>query len=62
MATALYHLTAATIMAHEAAQLTQGERRLALAKLVLAHKLEPQDPLAAPDDEQDAWCALLEEA
>lgn len=49
-ATALYNATSATIMAHEGAALgARGEdaRRLLLARLVLDHRLKPQDPLSA---------------
>ena len=46
-ASALYHVTTACAMAWESRQLGKPQR-LALARLVLAHRLLPQDPLA-PD-------------
>jgi hypothetical protein len=44
-ATGLYHATAAALLADEAARLDDPVR-LDLARLVLAHKLAPRDPLA----------------
>ena len=54
-ATGLYHATAAALFADEAARLGDPVR-LDLARLVLAHKLAPRDPLAAapPEDESAA--------
>jgi hypothetical protein len=54
-ATGLYHATAAALFVHEAEQLGDPIR-LDLARLVLAHKLSPRDPLAgsAPQDEVTA--------
>jgi len=54
-ATGLYHVTAAALFAHEAEQLGDPIR-LDLARLVLAHKLGPRDPLASssPGDEAAA--------
>jgi acyl-CoA dehydrogenase len=51
-ATGLYHLTAAALFAQEAERLGDPVR-LDLARLVLAHKLAPRDPLAGapPADE-----------
>jgi alkylation response protein AidB-like acyl-CoA dehydrogenase len=51
-ATGLYHATAAILFAYEAERLGDPAR-LDLARLVLAHKLSPRDPLAgsSPDDE-----------
>ena len=46
-ASALYHLTSAVAMGWEAGH-TGSLRRLLLAQLVLAHRLLPRDPLAAP--------------
>jgi hypothetical protein len=43
-ATGLYHATAAALLASEAEQLGDPVR-LDLARLVLAHKLKPRDPL-----------------
>lgn len=44
-ATALYHATAAVLMACEGTRLAPDFRRLALSHLVLRHKLLPYDPL-----------------
>ncbi len=52
-ATGLYHATAAALFAHEAEQLGDPVR-LDLARLVLAHKLAPRDPLGASAPEDDA--------
>lgn len=43
---ALYHICTAIIMAWEAARMQPDYRRLALANLVLHHRLLPSDPLA----------------
>ncbi|XKE47308.1 acyl-CoA dehydrogenase family protein [Halomonas organivorans] len=62
IASSLYHLTSAVFLAWEASQLGDDWRRLALAHLVLRHKLLPADPLAlaeAPSPELIA--TLLEE-
>ena len=59
---ALYHITSATLLAHEGAKLgAQGEdaRRLILARMVIDHRLRPQDPLAIPQDEDPMAVALL---
>ncbi|WP_028217936.1 acyl-CoA dehydrogenase family protein [Paraburkholderia oxyphila] len=59
-ASALYHATTAAFMACEAAQVSRGAqdyRRLALAHLIVRHKLLPRDPLAL--DERDADAAQL---
>ena len=50
MASALYNATSAIIMAWEAAR-SGNWRRLALAHLVLRHKLATQDPLAPSTDD-----------
>jgi acyl-CoA dehydrogenase len=54
-ATGLYHVTAAALFVHEAERLGDPVR-LDLARLVLAHKLRPRDPLAgsSPGDEAAA--------
>ena len=54
-ASALYHITSAIGLAHEAAA-AWLPHRLALAKMVLTHRLLPRDPLARDDDgaSQDA--------
>jgi acyl-CoA dehydrogenase len=59
-ASALYHATTAALMACEAAQVSRSAedyRRLALAHLIVRHKLLPRDPLAL--DERDADAAQL---
>ena len=51
-ASGLYHATSAALMAWEAERLGTGggdARRLLLARMVLEHRLTPQDPLAAPE-------------
>ncbi|WP_321902619.1 acyl-CoA dehydrogenase family protein [Paraburkholderia tropica] len=57
-ASALYHATAAAFMACEAAQISRGGaqdyRRLALAHLIVQHKLLPRDPLALDDRDAHA--------
>ncbi|WP_342128725.1 acyl-CoA dehydrogenase family protein [Hydrogenophaga sp. OTU3427] len=66
-ASALYHLGSAVAMAWEAARLPDGSlaarQRLALAQAVLAQRVAPQDPLAAPlpadaASADDELCAL----
>ncbi|SDB72120.1 acyl-CoA dehydrogenase [Belnapia rosea] len=58
-ASALYHLTSAAAMAWEAGRLGCAER-LALARLVLVHRVLPRDPLADTDEAVPA--ALLAKA
>lgn len=62
-ASALYHATAAILMAGEGAALAAAggdARRALLARLVLEHKLGAQDPLAFDaDDDEDAVAAAL---
>ncbi|BBU31144.1 acyl-CoA dehydrogenase [Burkholderia sp. THE68] len=48
-ASAVYHATTAVFMATEAARVAPDHRRLALAHLVIEHKLMPRDPLAPTD-------------
>jgi alkylation response protein AidB-like acyl-CoA dehydrogenase len=49
-ASALYHAMSATLFAWEAARLGKaGAPRAALARLTIAHKLSPRDPLAEDD-------------
>lgn len=55
---ALYHIATAILMAVEGVRLAPDYRRLALAHLVLRHKLLPVDPLALPEDDS----ALLSDA
>jgi alkylation response protein AidB-like acyl-CoA dehydrogenase len=52
-ATGLYHATAAVLLAYEADQLGDPVR-LDLARLVLAHKLNPRDPLAGSSRDEEA--------
>jgi acyl-CoA dehydrogenase len=58
---ALYHASTAILMACEGAQLAPDYRRLALAHLVLRHKLLPSDPLDlhAASDDADVIDALV---
>jgi acyl-CoA dehydrogenase len=63
-ASALYHAASAAIMAVEGAALAArggDTRRFALARLVLDHKLAPQDPFGALDEraENEAFDLLL---
>ncbi|GAB7539858.1 acyl-CoA dehydrogenase family protein [Burkholderia sp. 3C] len=53
-ASAVYHATAAVFMATEAARMGSDFRRLALAHLVVEHKLMPRDPLAPVNAGADA--------
>ncbi|VVE00064.1 Putative acyl-CoA dehydrogenase AidB [Pandoraea eparura] len=53
-ASAVYNATTAVFMATEAARLAPDFRRLALAHLILEHKLLPRDPLAPKDIRDDA--------
>jgi alkylation response protein AidB-like acyl-CoA dehydrogenase len=57
-ASALYRVTAAVVMAEEAARLEQDARRALLASLVLEHHLENRDPLAQADTAREAEIAL----
>ncbi|MFC4168511.1 acyl-CoA dehydrogenase family protein [Teichococcus aestuarii] len=57
-ASALYHLTSAAALAWEAGQLGLPER-LALARLVLRHRVLPRDPLAPGTPETEAELAPL---
>ena len=59
-ATALYHASAAVLMATEGAQLAAeggDARRVLMARLVYIHKLGPRDPLAFDPDLNDAEIA-----
>ena len=51
-ATALYYITATALLAYEAERLGSPVR-LDLARLVLAHKLSPRDPLATSSREEE---------
>lgn len=57
-ASALYHLTSAAALGWEAEQLGMPER-LAVARLVLRHRLLPRDPLAPEASMEDAALAPL---
>ncbi|MSP75502.1 MAG: DNA alkylation response protein [Rhodospirillaceae bacterium] len=64
---ALYHATTAALMAWEGATLgAQGgdARRLLLSRLVIEHRLSPQDPLSLSESpwEQEAMDLLLDDA
>ncbi|PMR71569.1 acyl-CoA dehydrogenase family protein [Halomonas heilongjiangensis] len=61
IASGLYHLTSAIILAWEAARLGDDCRRLALAKLVLQHRLLPRDPLEPAAVDAEAVADLLAE-
>jgi hypothetical protein len=56
-ASALYRVTAAVVMAEEAACLEHDARRAVLASLVLEHHLESRDPLAQADTAREAGIA-----
>lgn len=59
-ASALYHATTAVAMAWEARR-SGDARRLALADLVLRHRLDPRDPLAREPDPAPLYERLLSE-
>ena len=62
---ALYHAASAVVMAHEGARIAAaggGRKRLLLARMVLDHRLSPQDPLAPRGDDPEAAAELLEAA
>jgi alkylation response protein AidB-like acyl-CoA dehydrogenase len=56
-ASALYHLTSAAAMAWEASRLGDA-RRLALARMVMRHRVMPRDPLADDDERADVDAVL----
>ncbi|ACD15850.1 acyl-CoA dehydrogenase family protein [Paraburkholderia phytofirmans] len=60
--TALYHASTAVLMACEGIRLAPDYRRLALAHLVVRHKLLPSDPLAlhSETDESEVIDALVD--
>ncbi|QCI64381.1 acyl-CoA dehydrogenase family protein [Phreatobacter stygius] len=62
MASGLYHAASAIVLAYEAARIGSDMRRLALAHLVLRHRLSARDPLAPDDDDADVCDALLSQA
>ncbi|MEQ9640909.1 MAG: acyl-CoA dehydrogenase family protein [Alphaproteobacteria bacterium] len=62
---ALYNVTSAVLMVREGAALGReggDARRLLLARMVLDHRLSPQDPLGHGTDSAGMIAALLEEA
>lgn len=64
-ASALYNAVSAVLLAWEGARIEAAcgdGRRRDLARMVLAHKLSPRDPLAPVEDESDAIARLLDEA
>ncbi|MBD3656985.1 acyl-CoA dehydrogenase family protein [Marinobacter sp.] len=62
IASALYNITSAVFLAWEAAKMGDNWRRLALAHLVIVHKLLPRDPLGTSHpDQAQLNRALLEE-
>jgi acyl-CoA dehydrogenase len=50
-ASGLYHITSAILMSWEAAQPNADARRALYARLILEHRLSPQDPLAPGEHE-----------
>ena len=63
-ASGLYHASAAVFMAWEAARMrgTAAADRAMLSRLVLRHRLQPRDPLAAAEDEDPRLSDLLSRA
>lgn len=61
IASGLYHITSAILMAWEASQIVGDKRRLALAWLVVRHKLLPSDPLSLNQASPEALATLLDE-
>ncbi len=61
LASALYNISAAVFLAWEAGQIGEDWRRLALAHLVVKHKVLPRDPLAETVDDPQALQFLLAE-
>jgi len=59
IASTLYHITSAILMAWEAAQMDGRWNRLALAHLVLKHHLLPTNPLADNEENTEALDALI---
>ncbi len=63
-ASALYHATSAVLLAVEGARLGamgQDARRLVMARMIVDHRLRPQDPLEGADSAAAAVDALLDE-
>lgn len=61
VASGLYNVASAVLMAWEASRVEGDWRRLALAQLVMAHKLLPRDPWASASEDTDALWTLLAE-
>lgn len=59
LASALYYLCAAIFLAWEAAQLAPDYRRLGLARMLVAHRLAPRDPLSAATEAPELVTQLL---
>ena len=63
-ASALYHATSAALLAIEGAQLGargQDARRLVMARMIIDHRLRPQDPLEGSESAAEAIGVLLDE-
>lgn len=63
-ASSLYHATSAALLAIEGAQLGamgQDARRLVMARMIIDHRLRPQDPLEGSESPAEAIDALLDE-
>jgi alkylation response protein AidB-like acyl-CoA dehydrogenase len=58
-ASALYHATSTVLMTWEAAQPGTDARRALYARLILDHRLSPQDPLAPDEDEWEREAAEI---
>src|SRR5882757_4602433 len=58
-ASALYHATSAVLMTWEAAQPGTDARRALYARLILEHRLSPQDPLAPDEHEWERGAAEI---
>jgi hypothetical protein len=58
-ASALYHITSAVLMTWEAAQPGTDGRRALFARLILDHRLSPQDPLVADESEWEREAAEI---
>jgi acyl-CoA dehydrogenase len=58
-ASGLYHVTSAVLMTWEAAQGGTDARRALHARLILEHRLSPQDPLAADESEWQREAAKI---
>ncbi|WP_166262008.1 acyl-CoA dehydrogenase family protein [Marinobacter salicampi] len=61
IASGLYHITSAILMAWEASRIPGDKRRQALAWLVVRHKLLPPDPLSLSKESPETLAKLLDE-